>query len=123
MAERKFKVTRTLDWFRVRAASTANVTIATLDAGQTLDGVTLAQNDRVLLKNQTDATQNGIYVINADGNAATRATDYAAGYKAQGSVVKVTAGTANARTGWFQYTEPGTVGTDALQYLAHQVDV
>ncbi len=122
MVDRKFKVTRTLDWFRVKVASTANATIATLDAGQTLDGVVLAVDDRVLLKDQTDPTQNGIYVIKADGNAAVRATDYPAGYKAQGSVVKVTHGTANARTGWFQYAEPGVVGT-ALQYLAHQVDV
>lgn len=123
MVQRLYKVTRTGDWFRVKAASTANVTIGTLDAGQVLDGVTLVQGDRVLLKDQTTGSQNGIYVINADGNAATRATDYPAGYKAQGSVVKVTAGTANARTGWFQYAEPGLVGTDALQYLAHQVDV
>lgn len=123
MAERKFKVTRTLDWFRVRAASTANVTLSGLDAGQTLDGVTLEEGDRVLLKDQTTASQNGVYVINADTVAPTRATDFPAGYKAQGAVVKVTEGTANARTGWFQYSEPGLVGTDALQFIAHQVDV
>lgn len=121
--EKKYYVSQTSDWFRVRAASTANATVATLDAGQTLDGVTLAEGDRVLLKNQTVATENGVYVINADGNAATRAADYAAGYKSDGSVVKVTEGTANARTAWLQYTEPGVVGTASLVYITHPTGV
>ena len=49
-----------------KAATTANITISTaLVAGQSLDGVTLAANDRVLVKNQTTASQNGIYVVSA----------------------------------------------------------
>ena len=48
----------------VRAATTANITISTaLNNGDTLDGVTLATNDLVLVKNQTDAEDNGIYVV------------------------------------------------------------
>ena len=59
----------------VRAASTANVNIANeLEAGDALDGVTLAENDRVLLKDQTTASENGIYVVPASG-AASRSTD------------------------------------------------
>ena len=48
----------------VRAATTANITIATaLNNGDTLDGVTLATNDLVLVKDQSTASQNGIYVV------------------------------------------------------------
>src|SRR3990167_8472596 len=46
----------------VRAATTANITIATaLNNGDTLDGLTLADGELVLVKNQTTASQNGIY--------------------------------------------------------------
>jgi phage-related tail fiber protein len=47
----------------VRAASTAN--IATLSGPMTLDGVALVAGDRVLVKDQTTAGQNGIYVVAA----------------------------------------------------------
>ena len=57
----------------VKAASTANITIAAAPA--TLDGITLTAGDRLLLKNQTTANENGIYVFNGVGVALTRATD------------------------------------------------
>ena len=51
---------------QVVAATTANITIATaLNAGDTLDGVTLAAGDKVLVKNQSTASQNGIYTVAA----------------------------------------------------------
>ena len=50
----------------VRAATTANITIATaLNNGDTLDGVTLANGNLVLVKDQSTAAQNGIYVVGA----------------------------------------------------------
>jgi hypothetical protein len=50
----------------VRVATTANGTLATAFAnGQTVDGVALVTGDRILLKNQTTATENGIYVVAA----------------------------------------------------------
>lgn len=50
----------------VRAATTANITIATaLNNGDTIDSVELATNDLVLVKNQDTASQNGIYVVQA----------------------------------------------------------
>lgn len=57
----------------VRCASTANVTISA--PGAALDGVTLAVGDRILLKDQTTASENGIYIWNGAAVAATRATD------------------------------------------------
>jgi len=49
---------------KVRCATTANITIATaLNNGDTLDGVTLSTDDKVLVKNQSTASQNGIYIV------------------------------------------------------------
>ena len=48
----------------VRAATTAAGTLASdFENGDTLDGVTLATGDRILIKNQTDASENGVYVV------------------------------------------------------------
>jgi hypothetical protein len=57
----------------VRVASTANVTIS--GPGAAIDGVTLAAGNRVLLKNQTTASENGIYVWTGAATAMTRALD------------------------------------------------
>lgn len=105
----------------VRAASTANATIATLDAGQSLDGVTLAEGDFVLLKNQTVATENGPYRINADGQAATRMTGWTTGENVVGYACRVRAGTANAGTVWAVYAEPAVIGTNDPQFIKHEI--
>ena len=86
-------VARGLAWKApVRAASTANVTLSA--PGATLDGVALAVGDRVLLKNQTAAAQNGIYVWTASGAALVRAADADTGGElAPGTAVSVTEGT------------------------------
>ena len=63
----------------VRVGTTVNGTLATdFEDGDTVNGVTLATGDRILLKAQTSAVENGIYVVNATG-APTRASDMAAG--------------------------------------------
>jgi hypothetical protein len=89
-------VARGLQWKApVRAASTANVTLAS--PGATIDGVALAANDRVLLKNQTAAAENGIYVWTAAASPLTRATDAdTSGELAPGTAVSVAEGTVNA---------------------------
>jgi len=117
---KKVRLTGVVNTMFARAASTANATIATLDAGQTLDGVTLAEGDRVLLKNQTTPAENGVYVIRADGNAAVRAADWAAGMDVVTYAVRVTAGTANANTVWAVYAEPAVVGTHDPQFIKHE---
>jgi hypothetical protein len=51
---------------KVRCATTSNVTIADdLQPTDSIDGVALADGDRVLVKNQTNASQNGIYVVSS----------------------------------------------------------
>lgn len=84
----------------VRAATTGAVTIATaLNAGDAIDGVTLAAGDRVLVKDQAggDAEQNGIYVA---GTTPVRAADMDDSAEVMGAIVTVIAGTANAGTTW-----------------------
>ena len=93
----------------VRAGSTGNGTLASAYAnGQTLDGVTLATGDRILLKDQTTASENGIYTVNASG-APTRAIDAnSSADVTQGMFVFVAEGTANAGNG-FVLTTSGTI--------------
>ena len=60
-----------------RVATTANITTATdLQAGDAIDGVTLAEGDRVLVKNQSTQTQNGIYLTAASGQNAARDPEF-----------------------------------------------
>ncbi len=85
------------------AATTANIT---LSGTQTIDGVAVVANDRVLVKDQTDATENGIYLV-ASG-AWARTNDAAdAGDLVTGTEVRVTGGTANQ--GRWQITNTGTI--------------
>lgn len=102
----------------VRVATTVAGTLASsFENGDVTDGITLATNDRALIKNQVAGAENGIYTINASG-APTRATDFdAAGEMVAGSSVFVTLGTANAGTLWAQ-TTTGTItpGTTAIVF-------
>ena len=102
----------------VRVATTANGTLSSAFAnGQTVDGVTLATNDRILIKNQSTGSENGIYTVNASG-APTRATDFDADSEVTGGTFFfVEEGTVNADNG-FVMTNDGsvTVGTTALVF-------
>ena len=83
----------------VRAASTANITLTA--PGTTLDGVALNTGDRILLKNQTTGSQNGIYVFNGSAATLTRPNDYLTGStQSAGTVVTVVLGTVNKDQEW-----------------------
>lgn len=101
----------------VVAATTANITLASdVENGDTLDGVTLATGDRILVKNQSTASENGIYVVAASG-APSRAADFDTPAEIDGGdFVFVTGGTVNDNTGWVQTNTVGTVGTDAIAF-------
>ena len=100
----------------VRAATTANITIATaLNNGDTIDGVTLATGDRVLVKNQTTGSENGIYVVGATP-ARSDDADTSADVTA-GMFVFVTEGTANGDNGFILTTNDTiTLGTTSLSF-------
>lgn len=79
-----------------RVATTANINLSNaLENGDTLDGITLATGNKVLVKDQTDATENGIYNVVASG-AATRDTDYDTVAELAGQLVIVQEGSTNA---------------------------
>ena len=102
----------------VVATTTANGTLSTACAnGQSIDGVTLQTGDRILLKNQTTASQNGIYNVNASG-APSRATDMGTGSNAAGAFVFVEQGTVNAENGFTCTSDTGSavVGTNNLTF-------
>ena len=101
----------------VVAATTANINLSTdVENGDLLDGVTLATGNRILVKNQTTASQNGIYVVSASG-APTRAADFDSPAEIDsGDFVFVDGGTANGNTGWVQINTLGTVGTDPISF-------
>jgi hypothetical protein len=107
------------DWkASVRAGTTANGTLATAYAnGQVIDGVTLATGDRILLKNQTTGSENGLYTVNASG-APTRATDADSSAKVTaGLAVFVSEGTTLGNTAWLLTTDdPITLATTALTF-------
>ncbi len=95
----------------MRAATTANLDLAA--PGATIDGVTLANGDRVLVKDQTLPGQNGLYVFNGAATAMTRTADADQdGEVKSGLYVLVTEGDTNANTGWILSTpNPITIDT------------
>lgn len=101
----------------VKAATVENIDIATaLENGDILDGVTLAPGYRVLVKDQTTKSQNGIYVVQTSGPA-TRALDYnEVGEVDAGDFFFVEAGTANNKTGWVQVNTIATLGSDDIEF-------
>jgi phage-related tail fiber protein len=107
------------DWKQsVRAATTAAGSLATSFAdGSVVDGVTLATGDRVLVKNQANGAENGIYTVNATG-APTRASDADASADVTGGLTAfVSEGTNNGNSAWSLNTDDAiTLGTTALTF-------
>jgi len=100
----------------VRVASTGNLTIS--GPGAAIDGVSLTSGDRVLLKNQTTGSQNGIYSWNGAASTMTRATDADSNAEVTaGLFVFVEEGTANSDNGYVLTTDGSiTVGSTALTF-------
>jgi hypothetical protein len=99
----------------VNVATTADITLAN---EQTIDDVPLVAGDRVLVKNQTDPIENGIYDV-VDAGPWTRSSDADSDAKVNtGMYVLVLAGTDNANTGWTLITpEPFVLDTDGLTFV------
>jgi len=99
-----------------RSATTANISLATdLENGDTLDGVTLATDDKVLVKNQTTTSQNGIYVVVASGTA-SRDPDFDTVAELAGQLTIIKEGTTNADTMWLCTTDSGTIGVASITF-------
>lgn len=103
----------------VVVATTAAGTLATSFAnGQTIDGIVIATGNRILIKNQATASENGIYVVQASG-APVRAVDLAAGSSAAGTFTFIEQGTVNADSGWVCNTDTpnDVVGTNDITFV------
>lgn len=100
---------------RVRVATTANITIATaLNSGDTLDGVTLADGDLVLVKDQTAPEQNGVYVV---GASPARFIEFDAYDEHPGTMIGVDEGSIGADTLWVCWSNRGgTLNTTAITF-------
>lgn len=98
------------------AATESNISDLSF-APSTIDGVTLTDNMRVLVKNQTTISQNGIYVYNSSTGALTRAEDFNSVSEIQGGdFIFVREGTIYNNTGWVQTEIVTTLGTDPISF-------
>jgi hypothetical protein len=99
------------------AATTANINLTTdLENGDTLDGVTLVTGDRVLVKDQSDATANGLYIVVASG-AASRDPQFDTIAELSGQMIVVNQGTANDNKIFLCTTDSNaTIGLSNITY-------
>lgn len=105
---------RSLNWKdNVVVASNANINLSA--PGATINGVTMAANDRFLAKDQTTGSQNGLYVWTGAATAAVRASDANTWDSLVMAVVRVNGGTAYRQT-----AITGTLGTTALVFESDQ---
>jgi hypothetical protein len=102
----------------IRVATTSNGTFASaFTAGQTVDGVTLVADDRILLKNQSTGNQNGIYDVTASGAPVRSSDANTSAEVTTGMFAFIEEGTSNADTGWLLTTTGSiTLDTTALTF-------
>jgi len=96
--------------------SGVGATLTTTGTYTTIDGVTLSNGMRILVKNETNAANNGIYV-RTSATVLTRATDFNSVPEIEaGDFTFVTAGTLYDNTGWVQTATVTTIGTDPIDW-------
>lgn len=120
MAKSQVRIEQTKIDFKdaCRLATTANITDLAAGAPDTVDGVTVVAGDRILVKNQTTASQNGVYEVDTVGTGAngawSRVLDMEAGdIIEQGLMVFVAEGTTSSRVG-YMLTSSGTAGSHTV---------
>lgn len=102
---------------------------ATSNGAASIDGVSLSLNDRVLFKNQTTTTENGIYYVSTVGDGSnpaiyTRSPDFDTPEEmTAGEIATVTEGTTNANTGWLLTSTVTTVGSDPIIWVDFIPDI
>jgi hypothetical protein len=100
----------------VRVASTANINLSA--PGATIDGVAMANGDRFLAKDQTDASENGIRIWNGAATPATRAADMSASAEFNTATVNVVEGDEGGGTCWRQTAVDPVVDTDDIVFTS-----
>ena len=99
-----------------RVASTSNVNISN-PGTSSFDGITLASGDRILLKNQTAAAENGVYDFNGSAAALTRSSDANTADELNGLAIFIKEGTDNADQGYYQSSEISSLGTSPVTFV------
>lgn len=106
---------------KVVAATTANIANLAGGAPSVLDGVTLVANDRVLVKDQSTGSQNGIYIVQTLGTGANgtwvRSADADTASELRSAVVYCEGGTVNQDKRFAQTADNITLGTTALVFV------
>jgi hypothetical protein len=95
----------------VKVATTTNIT---LSGTQTIDGVAVIADDRVLVKDQSTGSQNGIY--NVASGSWTRSQDFDTGDVASGLTIQVLQGTTNGSIKFYCNTSPAIIGSNSLTF-------
>lgn len=102
----------------VAAATTANVDLTPGNAPSIIDGVTLTDQMRILVKSQTASAENGIYIYDLATDALVRASDYDTAVEIDtGDFVFVDGGTTYGNTGWVQTEVVATLNTDPISWV------
>lgn len=99
----------------VRVSTQANLNLSS--PGATIDGITMASQDRVLVRSQTTASQNGIYIWNGAAVAMTRSLDATTFAELEQAVTTVEEGTSAATT-WRQDQINGTIDSSTISWVA-----
>lgn len=98
-----------------RVATQSNLNLAA--PGATIDGITMASGDRILVRSQSTTTENGIYVWNGAASAATRSLDASTFPELEQAVTTVEEGTSAAAT-YRQDQINGTIGSSAVSWVS-----
>ena len=99
-----------------RVASTANINLSN-PGGSSFDGITLSGGDRILVKNQTTASQNGVYDFNGSASAMTRSADANSADELNGLAIFIKEGSDNADQGYYQSAEISSLGSDSVTFV------
>ena len=98
----------------VRVATTGNVTISSaLQSGQTIDGISLSNGDKVLVKSNTNQTQNGVYIV---AGSPARDPEFDTVDELAGQMIIVKEGSVNADSFFLCTTDSGTIGSANITF-------
>lgn len=99
-----------------RVASTANINLSN-PGTDTFDGVTISSGDRILVKDQSSASENGVYDFNGSSSAMTRSDDANSAAELNGLAIFVKEGSSSADQGFVQTSEIATLGSDNVVFV------
>jgi len=111
-----------LSWKQAVRVASPGININIAAPGAAIDGVTLSNGDRVLLKDQTTASQNGIYIFNGASSAMTRASDMSTWPEVVSAAMLISQGTVNSGSKWVNTNVTGgTLGSTSVSFVAFSV--